>query len=427
MKAQMKSMPANFVRSFMVRVLLLILGGLFFPNLGRLSQVCAQALPLPPGCEIISPGAAQLAGFQPQWIIVCVPQEWNGNLVVYAHGYRPPQVPVESVDNLALLVQELTFGGQFVPAALLSSHFAFATTTSRKNGYNIEQGSDDLNLLVQYFRVYVAPKVQPHAVSNVFAAGGSEGGLIAAMLVEQFPDTYTGGGLALCGPVGGSPSLIKYLGDFRVVFDYFFPRVFKSPPPGSGLPAFGAFDVPPQAFLLWDSAYVPAIRAAMASNPIATDQLFRVTRVARDPRNPTDSAIAAALDILRYSIWGTADVISTAGGIPYDNRLTLYFGSTHDLALNRGVERVRSTGSARQYMQQFYLTTGKLQKPLVTLHTTADPLIPFSNELTYATRAIFAGALPLLKPLPVFRYGHGNFTVQEVLGAFGLLVQQSGQ
>jgi pimeloyl-ACP methyl ester carboxylesterase len=423
MKATTKG-TSVFLRFFMLKILLVILTGLVFARLGPLSQAFAQSLPQ--GCQRLSPQEAVLAGFQPQWIIACIPQEWNGNLVVYAHGYRPPQVPVESEDNLALLIQEMTFEGQVVPAALLASHYAFATTTFHKNGYNIEQGADDLNLLVQYFKVNVAPAFSPHAVNKVFVAGGSEGGLIAAMLVEQFPDTYNGGGLALAGPVGGSPGLVKYLGDFRVVFDYFFPQVFKNPPTGSGLPAFGAFDVPPQAFLLWDSVYVPAITATLQSKPSATEQLFKVTRVARDPQNPAGSALAATLDLLRYSIWGTPDLTFTAGEVPYDNRLTLYLGSNHDLALNRGVERVRSTGSARQYMNQFYLTTGKLQRPIVTLHTTADPLIPFSNELTYATRALFAGSLSSLKPLPVFRYGHGNFTVQEVLGAFGLLVQQSG-
>jgi len=424
MKNGMKWPVAYFVRSLSARVCLQVLGGLFLLVLGNAGRLLAQAPPLPQGCQVIPPQAAVLAGFQPQWVIVCVPQQWNGDLVVYAHGYKPPQVPVDSMDNLSLLLQELTFGGQNVLAAPLSSGFAVATTTTRKNGYNIEQGSDDLNLLVQYFKVFVAPTNSPFVVRKVFVAGGSEGGLIAALLVEQFPDIYNGGGLALSGPLAGSPSLIKYLGDFRVVFDYFFPQIFKDPP--SGLPAFGAFDVPPQAFLFWDSVYFQAIGDALTANPAAREQLFHVTRVARDPKDPVGSAVAAARDLLRYSIFGTPDLLSTTGGVPFDNRTTIYFGSANDRALNRGVERVRATGSARQYLNQFYLTTGKLQRPLVTLHNIGDPLIPYSNELVYATRAIFSGSLSLLKPLPIFSYGHANFTAQQVLGAFGLLIQQSG-
>jgi len=418
--------PVASMRSLSVKIGLGILAALLLACLGNSSQVLAQAPPLPQGCQVISPQAAVLAGFQPQWVIVCVPQEWNGDLVVYAHAYRLPQVPVDSIDNVSLLLQELTFGGQNVLAAPLSSGFAVATTTTRKNGYNIEQGSDDLNLLVQYFKVFVAPTLSPFAVHKVFVTGGSEGGLIAALLVEQFPDTYNGGGLALSAPLAGSPSLVKYLGNFRVVFDYFFPQIFKNPPSGSGLPAFGAFDVPPQAFLFWDSVYFQAIGNALTANPAAREQLFHVTRVARDPKDPVGSAIAAARDLLRFSIFGAPDLISTAGGVPFDNRTTIYFGSANDLALNRGVERVRATGSARQYLNLFYLTTGKLQRPLVTLHNVSDPFTPYSNELVYATRAIFSGSLALLKPLPVFSYGHANFTAQQVLGAFNLLIQQSG-
>jgi pimeloyl-ACP methyl ester carboxylesterase len=426
MKYARKRLVANVMRSLSDKVWMQVLSVVFLLSLGNPGRLSAQIPPLPQGCQVISPQAAVLAGFQPQWVIVCVPQAWNGDLVVYAHGYKPPQVPVDSMDNLSLLLQELTFGGQNVLAAPLSSGFAVATTTTRKNGYNIEQGSDDLNLLVQYFKVFVAPTISPFAVHKVFVVGGSEGGLIAALLVEQFPDTYNGGGLALSGPLAGSPSLVKYLGDFRVVFDYFFPQIFKNPPSGSGLPAFGAFDVPPEAVLFWDSVYFQAIGNVLTANPGAREQLFRVTRVARDPKDPVGSAIAAARDLLRYSIFGTLDLISTTGGVPFDNHTTIYFGSANDLALNRGVERVRATGSARQYVNQFYLTTGKLQRPLVTLHNIGDPLIPYSNELVYATRAIFSGSLSLLKPLPVFSYGHANFTAQQVLGAFGLLIQQSG-
>jgi pimeloyl-ACP methyl ester carboxylesterase len=395
---------------------------IFFLNLWGPSQAYAQSnLPaLPTECRVISPQAANRVGLQPQWIIVCVPQDWNGELVVYAHGYRPPQIPVESPENLALLIEELTFDGQIMPAALLSWHYAFAITTSRKNGYNVEQGSDDLNLLVQYFKVCVAPLTKPHAVETVFVAGISEGGLIATMLVERYPKIYDGGALVLCGPVGGAALQIQYLSDFRVVFDYFFPQVFKKPPDGSGLPAFGAFDVPPQAFRIWDTICVPAITAAVTSNPSAADQLFKVTRVARDSQNSVSSAVTATLDVLYYNIWGTPDLISTAGGIPYDNRFRTYWGSANDAALNKGVERVSSTGSAFQYVNQFYRTTGKLERPLVTLHTTGDPIVPFSHERIYAGRVTFAGPLSFLTSLPISKYGHGNFTAQEVLKAFGL-------
>jgi hypothetical protein len=86
-----------------------------------------------------------------------------------------------------------------------------------------------------------------------------------------------------------------------------------------------------------------------------------------------------------------------------------------------GVERVTSSLVARNYVKNFYQTTGKLRRPLVTLHTTLDPTIPFQHELLYLGRVTLAGHLTNLTVLPVSRYGHCNFTPQEVLGAFTVL------
>jgi hypothetical protein len=62
------------------------------------------------------------------------------------------------------------------------------------------------------------------------------------LLLERYSKKYDAG-LALCAPLAGSPTLIKHIYDFRVVFDYFFPNVFM----------FGAVDVPNDAFLLWQT------------------------------------------------------------------------------------------------------------------------------------------------------------------------------
>jgi pimeloyl-ACP methyl ester carboxylesterase len=367
-----------------------------------------QPPPLPPECQTdaLSTNDQQ---YPVQLILICLPDPWNGQLVVYAHGYVAPQEP------LALPLVELTqlaANGQPIFTPLLSQGFAFATTSYRKNGYAIEQGGSDLNALVEHFNT----KVAPHLATQVFVAGGSEGGLITTMLVERYPDTYSGG-LALCGPVGGAPYQIQYLGDFRVVFDYFFPEVFL----------FGAADVPSEAFEDWESTYVPAITQALQSYPSATDQLFSVTHAARDPGDPTGSALTTALDVLFYSIFGTNDLRATAGGMPYDNRFRLYLGSHDDIALNLGVERVKADRVAQRYVRRFYQPTGYLHRPLVTLHTLRDPAVPFIHELLYFGLVTLSGHGANLTVLPVDRYGHCAFTAEEVLGAFTLLLLRSGE
>ena len=348
-----------------------------------------------------------------QLIITCIPPNWNGQLVLYAHGYVPPQFA------LALPVDELTVDGTFVPNVLLAQGFAFATTSFHKNGVAIEQGGEDLNKLLQYFKSLVPPG----SLGKVYLVGGSEGGLIALRLFERFQGKYDGA-VALCAPVGGSADFIKYAYDFRVVFDYFFPTVFTFPPNQAGEQPFGAIDVPQAAFQFWESVYVPRIIAALSGNPLATAQLFSVTKAAIDPSDPT-SVVETAVLLLSYGIFGANDLIATSGGVPYDNRSTTYVGSADDAGLNAGVERIQSDGRARAYAKRFYEPIGNLHDPLVTLHNVLDPLVPFQQEIEYQG-LVTKKKSAFLTVLPVARYGHCDFTAGEVIDAFSMMIQQAG-
>ncbi len=338
-----------------------------------------------------------------QLILFCMPDHWNGQLVIYAHGYYPAQAA------LALPAEELTLPeGGTVPELLMSLGFAFATSSYHKNGYAVEQAGDDLNSLVSHITAAYP------GITNIYVVGGSEGGLIGTMLLERFPDIYNGG-LALCGPLAGGQYQIQYLGDFRVLFDYFFPRLFS----------FGMDDVPPYAYLQWESYYVPAIINALTNNPAAAYQLFRAAGAAADPAVPATYA-ETALDVLFYSIWGTNDIIEVSGGMPFGNLLTWYRGSLNDRRLNARVERVQPDIAARRYLRTYYRTTGKLSRHLVTLHNTLDGIVPFRHELLYFGKVLANGGARYLTILPVPRYGHCNFTTEELLGAFALMVFRSG-
>lgn len=369
----------------------------------------------PPVCEEGSLPSRDPKNPADQLIVICIPPNWNGQLVIYAHGYVPPQAP------LVLPFEELTLpDGTFVPNVFLSQGFAFATSSFHKNGVALEQAAEDLNRLLQYFKSVVGPR----ALQKVFITGASEGGLIALLLLERYPGKYDAG-LALCAPVGGSPDLIKYTYDFRVVFDYFFPNVFKFPPNPPGEEPFGAVDVPQNAHLFWKTVYVPRIVAALTIGPLATAQLFNVTGAAIDPADPT-SAVNTALSLLFYSIFGSNDQIATSGGIAYDNQTTTYVGSTNDAALNAEVERIASDGRARAYARRFYQPNGNLHGPLVTLHNTLDPVAPFQHEANYSNLVAQKNKSAFLSVLPVSAYGHCNFTNQELFQAVSLMVQQAG-
>ena len=85
------------------------------------------------------------------------------------------------------------------------------------------------------------------------------------------------------------------------------------------------------------------------------------------------------------------------------------------------MDRYHADTAALVEIEAEYQTSGKLAAPLVTLHTTADPIVPYWHEPLYSVKALANSGL-LHTNLPVFRYGHCSFRAEEALVALGLLV-----
>lgn len=346
----------------------------------------AQATPGACTTGLLPGGAASL---------FCVPAlGWNGQLVVFAHGYVDPDEPL----GFQLPVLE----GVPLPLFVQSLGFAFAATTYRTNGLAILEGVEDIRQLLAAFRISHPAPTRTHLV------GMSEGGLVATLLAERFP-ALVSSALAGCAPIGNFRLQINYLGDFRVLFDYFFPGVI----PGSPVA------IPPAVVANWETVYAPAVTAALVANPGRALELMRVAKAAYDPSNLA-TVVTTTLNVLRYNIKGTNDAAAKLGGNPFGNRLTLYFGSSNDLRLNLQVRRFAASPTALNAMQS-YETSGDLRVPLVTLHTIADEAVPFGHELLYLPKVDLSDRGRFL-PIPIARYGHCNFTTTELLASFGLAV-----
>ena len=81
-----------------------------------------------------------------QVILTCLPSDFNGTLIIYAHGYVRPHEPLGLPEELAdANVPE-------VVDRLLALGFGFATSSFHKNGYAVEQAEADLNDLVDEVR-----------------------------------------------------------------------------------------------------------------------------------------------------------------------------------------------------------------------------------------------------------------------------------
>lgn len=351
----------------------------------------AQPAPVPGPCNVglLPSGALSL---------VCVPSSgWNGDLIVFAHGYVAFNQPLQFA-NIVLP------DGTSLPTLAEELGFAFATTTYRENGLAVLTGADDIRQLVAAFHAAVG------SPRHTYMIGGSEGGLVTTLLVEQSPALFNGG-LAACGPIGSFRQQINYVGDFRVLFDYFFPGIL----PGSSVA------IPPEVIADWDSVYVPAITQALTANPSAANQLIATSGAAINPSDPS-SVVHTALDVLWYDVFATNDAAAKLGGNPYDNHDRWYVGSSNDLLLNLSVPRITADPTALANLAA-YETTGNLTIPLVTIHTTGDDIIPFWHEILYAFKARPSGRGSLVQ-IPSFQYGHCQFASQDLLTAFAVLVYQ---
>ncbi|MFO1127580.1 MAG: hypothetical protein U1E66_03980 [Rhodospirillales bacterium] len=330
---------------------------------------------------------------------ICMPRFWNGDLVVYAHGYVSPLEPVGIPED------QLNIGGTSIEETFTRLGYAFAVTSYAHNGLAIAQGVADVTDLV---RVFAAQEGEP---SRVYIVGVSEGGAVATLAVERDPLTFSGG-LAACGPIGWFLGQINYQVQFRVLFDYFFPGILPPSPvavPQSVIDNWPAYEAVVRWVVTDPARYGPMV------------QLFRLAGVPVDVNDP-EAVSDVAAHLLKVNVLGSNDAVVRLGGQPFDNTTAWYQGSDDDARLNALVQRFAADPAALQTIASFYETSGYLQRPLVTLHTTADPVVPYGHIDAY-TKAVQLGSQDHLRSLAVERFGHCAFSEAEAVYAFSVLVR----
>lgn len=350
--------------------------------------------------SVCSPDGMQDSG---AYYRICMPPSWwwNGDLVIYAHGYVAFNEPVGIPEDQLCLPD-----GFCLPTLINTLGYAFITTSYSTNGLAVKEGIDDVIDLVDIF-------TETHgAPDEVILTGVSEGGLITALATEQYPGIIDGG-LSTCGPVGDFNYQVSFFGDFRVLFDYYFPGLM----PGSPT------DIPMWLIDDWDNYYENTIRPVVfdRANRPQLKELFAVSGAPLDPADKKNSAQTSLHDALWYNVFATNDAEDKLGGQPYDNQSVWYTGSSDDAALNAAVQRFTADPAALAEIDAFYQTSGNLSVPLVTMHTELDQQVPYFHEELYRLKTLF-GSNPFMHTnFPVDRYGHCNFTEAEVLAAFAYL------
>ena len=132
-----------------------------------------------------------------------VPDKWNGELVLWAHGY---------VANAGAQGSRLRVGfpgtGQASPlrSHLITNGFAWAASSYRCNGYVPGRGLLDTMALTD-----LVTKQSGKAPTRVYLTGVSMGGHITILGLQEFPTAFAGG-LAMC-PAG--PGEMDFLTSVR--------------------------------------------------------------------------------------------------------------------------------------------------------------------------------------------------------------------
>ena len=125
-----------------------------------------------------------------------MPDNWNGELVLYAHGFRGTGL-------------ELTVSNPRIRQHLVDNGYAWAASSYSKNGYDVRQGVKDTHALGKFFNGLVG-----HA-QRTYITGHSMGGHITGVAIEQYPQAYAGA-LPMCGVMGDN-ELFDYFLDFNLV------------------------------------------------------------------------------------------------------------------------------------------------------------------------------------------------------------------
>ncbi|HEV7653356.1 MAG TPA: hypothetical protein VGP36_01280 [Mycobacteriales bacterium] len=351
-----------------------------------------------------------------------VPDHWNGQLALYAHGFRGNGTTVW-VDSSPLRSYFVAHG------------FAWAASGYSTNGYDVGQGALDSHTLI----ALVAGKVHRQARS-VYMTGASMGGQITAVEIEHFRGDFVGA-MPVCG-VLGDKELFDYFNDANVT-----------------AAALTGTDVQFPTTLEAGQAYAPTFDAQVHSELPKLGTGFVTGNPAAVSLTPTGQAWASAVEqrtggnrpgfASGFAFWSSTSFApltdvpflfgvnpalsggteGIADGNLVDNRFTVYrIGDSvgrltaAERALNRSVLRVAPTTPPSRQLNGVPKVFGDPRIPVLSMHDLGDLFVPFSMEQIYAQRVAAHGQSRLFVSRAIRGVGHCDFTQSELQSGFSDLV-----
>ncbi len=328
-----------------------------------------------------------------------IPDAWNGELVLWAHGYASNRGPQGS-----RLRADIP-GGSAFRQHLIDQHFAWAASSYRCNGYVPGRGLLDTMALTDVFTKVNAGKAPAH----VYLAGGSMGGHITILGMQEFPTAFAGG-LALCSSGPGEMDFLLSVGAASELITAIKVRDATREADVRSLTAI--LGKPPDYTAKGRQLASVQIEISGGARPFALEGL-----AARFIDNASTVADSASTEI-----WSR---VATNADVRYaiDDRLGLSAS-----AINSRVRRKSPDASLRSASgpyEEAIPFDGKIERPLLTLHGTGDLYVPISLERGLKRAVDGAGRSSLLVQRIIRSPGHCNFSPGELIAAFDDLVKWS--
>jgi alpha-beta hydrolase superfamily lysophospholipase len=320
------------------------------------------------------------------WRMV-VPEEWNGTLLLYSHGYAPAMQPP------ALAPHGLE-------PWLLQHGYALAASSYARPGWAVAEAVPDQLATLQQF------KIRFGAAQRTIAWGESMGGLITVALAED-PTSSLDGALSACGSVAGTLDMMNMALDGAFTF-----RTLIGPDARSV----------PQAMHSPQGRARLALAAALGGQPGELEQIARTFAAGVFlPREDQEQRAGGAFS------WNTGMdyrlLLQRSGRRPW---VAAYYRKSglslaRDLTRLNAASRVVADPQAVAYMRAHYAPSGALRVPLLSYHSIGDGLTSPVLEGEYARQVRQAGWESNLRTVWVAAAGHCTFSAAEHLSAIRTL------
>ena len=324
------------------------------------TTAAVEAAPTPATCpDGVPAGARCLRGqdsAKAHYLIV-MPAQWNGVLVVHAHGgpaLGEPKVERsdEDIKRWAITVR---------------AGYAWAGSVFRQGGVAVRSAAEDTERVRQIFVEHVA---KPR---RTLLHGQSWGAGVAAKLAEMVAGTSPAPYDALLlssGVLGGGTRSYDFRLDLRAVYQFYCANH-----PLASEPAYPLWmGLPPDAKLTRaeltrrvDDCLGTAQPAAQRS-PEQQRRLKNIAAVVRIPESSVQGHLS-------WATWHFQDIVQrrTLGRNPFGNEGVRYIGSDDDAALNASVLRYRADPQAVATFNADAGLSGRIGVPVLTVHGIGDP------------------------------------------------------